>query len=648
MKSIRFILFAFIFLNLNFTSSAQDKNAAVLIVDGEPTTLEEFENIFRKNNRDSVITKQSLDEYMELFINFKLKVKAARVLGLDTVTKFKNELDGYRAQLARPYLTDTDVLNDLVREAYEHQQSEIHAQHILVKCEANATPADSLAAFNRIMALRERVTNGEDFNVVARGKDGSDDPSVKDNGGDLGYFTAFQMVYPFEEAAYKTPVGGISMPVRTRYGYHLIKVIDKRPARGEIHAAHIMVKAKQEANGEANAQQKIQEIYQKVISKEDTFENLAAKFSDDGSSSKKGGELPWFGTGKMVMEFEDAAFGLAKDGDISSPVKTDFGWHIIKRLGYKQLESFEDQEKKLKNDVSKDGRSEQTRSSFIKKLKKNYNYTLNEKEINSLAAKADSNIYAGKVNVKKSKMKKVLFTIDGKSTTVKDFNDYMRDRGMNRSALSPSEYLKFQVGKFGEEKLLAYEDGKLEQKHTAFRLLMKEYREGILLFELTDQKVWSRAVKDSAGLAEYYKLNAQKFMWPERAEAVFYTCANAQVAKDLKKMLIGGKDKSEIAGELNKDSQLNLQIEEGIWAKEDRKLFEKTEWKVGMSNDIDDYGQVILIDIKNILLAAPKKLEEAKGMITSDYQTYLEQEWIKELRSKYKYAVNKEVMYSIK
>lgn len=648
MKSIRLFLFTLIVLNLSFNAFAQDKNAAVLIVDGEPTTLEEFENIFRKNNRDSVITKQSLDEYMELFINFKLKVKAARALGLDTVTKFKNELDGYRAQLARPYLTDTDVLNDLVREAYEHQKSEIRAQHILVKCEANAAPADTLSAYHKIMALRERVVNGEDFNTVARGKDGSDDPSAKENGGDLGYFTAFQMVYPFEAAAYNTPVGSVSLPVRTRYGYHLIKVIDKRPARGEIHAAHIMVKPKQEANGEMNAQQKMQEIYQKVISNEDTFENLASKFSEDGSSSKKGGELPWFGTGKMVMEFEDAAFGLAKDGDISAPIKTDFGWHIIKRLGYKPLDSFEEQEKKLRNDVSKDGRSEQTRSSFIIKLKKNYNYTLNEKEINALAAMADSNIYAGKVNMKKSQMKKMLFTIDGKPTLVKDFNDYMRDRGMNRSMLIPSEYLKLQVGKFGEEKLLAYEDSKLEQKHTAFRLLMKEYREGILLFELTDQKVWSRAVKDSAGLAEYYKVNATKFMWPERAETVIYTCANALVAKDLKKMLLAGKDKSEIAGELNKNSQLNLQIEEGIFAKEDRKLFEKTAWKVGLSQDIVENEQIFLVDIKNILPAAPKKLEEAKGMITSDYQTYLEQEWIVELRNKYKYTVNKDVVYSIK
>jgi peptidyl-prolyl cis-trans isomerase SurA len=324
MKSLHLLLFVFWFSLIQFPAMAQDKSAAVLTIDGEATSLEEFENIFRKNNRDSAISRLSLDEYMELFINFKLKVKEARELGMDTVSKFKTELEGYRAQLARPYLTDTDKLNDLVQEAYRNMGEEVRAMHILVNCAANAAPADTIKAYNRIAALRERVVNGEDFTSVAKSQGGSDDPSVKDNGGDLGYFTAFQMVYPFEQAAYSTPVGKVSQPVRTRYGYHILYVVDKRKARGEIRVAHIVVKPKAEANGELNAQTKIQEIYQKLKSGESTFEELSAKFSDDASSAKKGGELPWFGTGKMVAEFEDAAFSILKDGDFSEPFKTDF------------------------------------------------------------------------------------------------------------------------------------------------------------------------------------------------------------------------------------------------------------------------------------------------------------------------------------
>ena len=625
---------------------AQDKNAAVLTVDGEPTSLEEFENIFRKNNRDSVITAQSLDEYMELFINFKLKVKEAREAGLDTVKKFKTELDGYRAQLARPYLTDSDKLNDLVKEAYENYKQEVHAAHILIKVDGNASPADTARAYTKILAIRERIMKGEDFTALAKAT--SEDPSAKENAGDLGYFTAFQMVYPFEKAAYETPAGQVSNPIRTKYGYHLIYVYDKRPARGEMHVAHIVVKPKSEQNSEANAETKIQEIYQKLVSGESTFEELASKFSDDPTSAKKAGELPWFGTGKMVLEFEDAAFSLKNNGEYSAPFKTAFGWHIVKRLEYRPLASFESMEKEIKSKVSKDSRAEQTKKSFIEKLKVEYAYTIEEAELVKIVEKADSNVFEGKIYVGKKAMQKPLIRMNGQTITVSDFNDYMRTKGRSKATMSPGDYVRASAAKMGEDKLLQLEDTKLEQKYTPFRLLMKEYREGILLFEMTDQMVWSKAVKDTAGLASFYESNKQKFMWPERASVVIYTCSNADIAKKVRKMVKDGKEKSEIAGELNKESQLNLQLQEGTYAAEDNALLSKASWKVGLSEDIADNDQVVILQFKEILPPSIKKLEEARGMITSEYQTYLEQEWIKSMRKEHSYTVNKEVLHSIK
>jgi peptidyl-prolyl cis-trans isomerase SurA len=257
-----------------------------------------------------VITTASLDEYMELFINFKLKVREAIELGLDTSSSFQRELLGYRKQLARPYLVDQALLDELIFEAYERQQQEVRASHILIKCDDNASPADTLKAYNKIVELRNRIVNGEDFETVATGKNGSQDPSVRDNKGDLGYFTAFQMVYPFEEAAFTTEVGDISQPLRTRYGYHILKVHDKRDARGEILAAHIMIRV--DENNPTSAQegeQKINEIYA-LLQEGNDFAELSTKYSDDPSTAKRGGELPWFGTGKMVEEFEDAAFNL--------------------------------------------------------------------------------------------------------------------------------------------------------------------------------------------------------------------------------------------------------------------------------------------------------------------------------------------------
>ncbi len=641
-KSIAFLCALFVCV----ASIAQDKNAAVLVVDGEPTSLEEFENIFRKNNRDSVITSQSLDEYMELFINFKLKVKEAREAGLDTVKKFKTELDGYRAQLARPYLTDADKLNDLVKEAYENYKQEVHAAHILIKVDANASPADTAKAYAKIMAIRERITKGEEFAALAKAT--SEDPSAKENAGDLGYFTAFQMVYPFEKAAYQTKVGEVSMPIRTRYGYHLIYVFDKRQARGEIHAAHIVVKPKSEENSEANAEAKIQEIYQKLLSGESTFEELAAKYSDDPTSAKKGGELPWFGTGKMVLEFEDAAFELKNNGEYSKPFKTAFGWHIVKRLEYRPLAPFESMEKEIKNKVSKDSRAEQTKKSFIEKLKKEYAYSIDEVELNKLIEKADSNAFEGKLYVSKKSLEKPLIKMNGLTITVSEFNEFMRSKGRSKPVMTPGDYVRSSANKLGEDKLLQLEDAKLEEKYTPFRLLMKEYREGILLFEMTDQMVWSKAVKDTAGLANYYEAHKGNFVWPERASAVIYTCSNADIAKKVRKMIKDGKDKSTIAGELNKESQLNLQVQDGIYAREDNALLSKVNWQVGLSNDIADNDQIVLIEFKEIIPPATKKLDEARGMITSEYQTFLEQEWISVMRKEHKYTVNKEVLHSIK
>ncbi len=645
MKVKSLAILPLLFVCLSTALFAQDKNATVLTVDGEPTTIEEFENIFRKNNRDSVITQQSLDEYMELFINFKLKVKEAREAGLDTVKKFKTELDGYRAQLARPYLTDTDKLNDLMHEAYQHQTEEVRAMHILIKTDANATPADTLRAYNKTMAIRERIVKGEDFASLAKAV--SEDPSAKDNGGDLGYFSAFQMVYPFEKAAYETKVNEVSMPVRTRYGYHLIYVVDKRAARGEIHAAHIVVKPKSETDGEANAQTKINEIYQKILSGESTFEDMASKFSDDPTSAKKGGELSWFGTGKMVIEFEDAAFGLKNNGDISQPFKTGFGWHIVKRLDYKPLASYEAMEKELKSKVSKDSRAEQTKKSFIDKLKKEYVYTINEIELGKLVEKADSNAFEGKLYVNKKSLDKALITMSGSTITVNEFNEYMRNRGRSKPTMTPGDFVRASANKYGEDKLLQLEDAKLEEKYTPFRLLMKEYREGILLFEMTDQMVWSKAVKDTAGLATYYESNKQNFMWPERANVVIYTCSSPDIAKKVRKMLKDGKDKSIIAGELNEESQLNLQVQEGVYAKEDNAILAKTPWQMGISADIQDNGQVVIVQFKEIIAPSVKKLDEARGMITSEFQTYLEQQWIAAMRQEHKYKVNTDVLHSI-
>ncbi|MBI1267008.1 MAG: peptidylprolyl isomerase [Cryomorphaceae bacterium] len=632
---------------------AQPGSGTVLTVENEKVSRNDFESIFKKNNRDTVVTQASIDEYMELFINFKLKVREAREEGLDTNDAFKRELKGYRKQLARPYLIDNDLLDELVREAYDRSSTEIKATHILIKVDQNARPEDTLKAYNRALKLRERILAGEDFADVARSKGGSDDPSVRDNGGDLGYFSAFQMVYPFESAAFNTPAGEISMPIRTRYGYHIVKTLDRRPARGEIRVAHIMVRSQnsQDPASIAEAESKVREIYQKLQEGSD-FSEMAMRFSQDASTAKNGGELPWFGTGKMVEEFENASFALKADGEITEPFKSSYGWHIVKRLEYRPVASYEESEPELRKKVSRDSRAELTKSSFLTKLRKQYGTTVNAKSLKPIYKAADHDsafVNTNSIKVKKlKKLNKELFSIDGKAYTSRQFYDYLIGTKVRRRDLTGREVVDEQLNEYIDKELIDYEDSKLESKYNDFRLLMNEYNDGILLFELTDRKVWSKAVKDTLGLEAFYEANKQNFMWKERATAATFTCANDDIAKKVAKLLAKGKTPQEVKEELNKDSNLNVTLEEGTWEKGDNSVLDQATWKQGAVSTVADKSQSTIVQVQEVIPATEKKLDEAKGMITAEYQSYLEKEWIKALRSKYNFSVNRDVLYSIK
>ena len=622
----------------------------VLTIDGETVSLEEFETIFKKNNRDSVITPAALDEYMKLYINFRLKVAEAKKLGLDTVAKFKNELAGYRTQLARPYLVDASMLDGLVQEGYNRLKEEVHGYHILVKCDPSAAPSDTARAYQKILQLRNEVLAGKtSFEEIA--KRSSEDPSAKDNGGDLGYFTAFQMVYPFETAAYQTKKGEVSMPVRTKYGFHIVKVTDRRPARGEIRVAHIMVRDKSEDTNYSKS--KIDEVYNKLKAGEKTFEELAGQYSEDGSSAKKGGELPWFGINKMVMEFEDSSFALKHNGDISKPFRTSYGWHIVKRLDYKPLASYEQLEKEIRGKVQKDSRAEKTKNAFLNKLKSEYNYAQNDVLLEKLIAAADSNVFNGQWKPKKKLTKGSLITLNSQTIKGSDFVQYLNKKKSNRTKISPFDYVSNEFKNFSNEQVLKFEDSQLESKYPAFRMLMNEYRDGILLFELTDQKVWSKAVKDTAGLRVFHEQRKNNYMWPDRAQIAVFTCENANYSKTVREMLTSGDYPIEaIESEVNGDELPHVLYDTGIYSEEDRPLLKMMDWKGnGKMNDkdLDVNGKFVVIKVIDFIPAGPKKLTEARGVITSDYQNYLEESWIESLKKdkEGKIIINKEILYSI-
>ncbi|HEX8514841.1 MAG TPA: peptidylprolyl isomerase [Bacteroidia bacterium] len=628
-----------------------NKDAVLMTVGDTKVTVGEFENVYHKNNnKETSGDTKSLNDYVDLFVNFKLKVKEAEELGLDTAKAFKDELLGYRKQLAQPYLTDKDVNEKLLQETYNRMQEDIHAAHILVKVSETALPKDTLLAFNKIMEYRKRILKGEDFASVARESAANGDPSAKENGGDLGYFTSLQMVYPFETMAFNTKVGDVSMPVRTRYGYHIIKVIDRRKAQGEVLVGHIMVKTTPGMNKEdsLNAFTKITEIYNKLKAGA-KFDDLAQQFSDDKASAKKGGELPWFGTGKMPLEFEKASFAIANKGDFSQPVKTKYGWHVVKLIDKRGLASFEEMKNELKGKVSKDSRSQAGKSSLIAKIKSEYKFKENLKMRDEFYKVVDTTLFDGRWDSSKAaKLNKPMFNLGDKVYTQADFAAFIKSHQSKRPKADLQMVVNQFYKQFVDESAVAYEESRLDQKYPEFKALMQEYRDGILLFELTDEKVWSKAVKDTAGSKAFYEKNKMNYMWDERADATVYTAADEKIAKQVRSLLKKKKTEKEIVAEVNKNSQLNLQTDSKIFTKGENEYVDKN-WNPGTSADIKDKdGKIVIVVVNKLLKPEPKSYQDSKGMVTADYQNHLEKEWLEALRKKYPVTIDKAVLATVK
>ncbi|MBT4774792.1 MAG: hypothetical protein HOL28_03440 [Crocinitomicaceae bacterium] len=617
----------------------------VMSVNGTDVTKSEFEHIFKKNNKDEDITKEDIDEYLELFVNFKLKVTAAEELGMDTVKKFKDELGQYREQLAQPYLIDQKLNEQLMKEAYDHMCYEVKASHILVKLERGDKPADTLKAYNKIVTAKKRIEGGESFGTVAF--EVSEDPSAKQNKGSLGYFTAFKMVYSFENAAYNTEPGKLSEIIKTRFGYHLLQVEDKRKARGTRLAAHILIRAEDDLKEKAiESEAKAREIYNK-LKEGSTFEQMAKQFSEDRNSAATGGKLKWFGAGDLISEFDEALFALKENGDFSEPVKTRFGWHIIQLLDSKKLGSYDELKGEIKSKISKDARNTKTKASFITQLKDEYNYTVNKKVMDAFIKSVDSSLVKGKYSYEKNNLdKKWLIEFAENKLTAGDFGEYLENKQKKSKTKSKVEIVQINFNKWVDKALINYEKSQLERKYVKYKMLMKEYRDGILLFELTDEMVWAKAVKDTSGLKSFYEENKADFVWKERVDADFYHCIDKKAFNQVESLLKLGKERDSIAIVVNTDSPLNVNVKS---MKEEISSLEYVEskLKVGSNGPFEFNGQLVLIHVKEIIAPGNKEFKEAKGIITAAYQDHLEKKWIKELKSRFAVEINKDVLYTI-
>lgn len=645
MKKFASIILGFIgFIGL------QAQNETLLTINNKPVSLEEFKWIYNKNNSQAINDQKTVEEYLELFINYKLKVEEAIALGYDTTAGFKRELANYRDQLAKNYLVDREVNEDLLKEAYQRMLEDVRASHILIRLDPNSSPDDTLAAYNKAIHIRSRIiNNGEGFETVARGT--SDDPSVKNNGGDLGFFTVFQMVYPFETAAYSLNPGQISNPVRTRFGYHIIKVTDRRPAMGELRVAHIMLSTPKGMSTEEqeDVYEKIKDIHKKVTSGAD-FSWAAKEYSQDRGSAANGGELKWFTTGRMIPEFEIPAVALKKDGDISEPVKTAFGWHIIKRIEKKSIPEYDEIKSELRRKINRDSRSEKSKESFVSKLKEKYNYKIDS---NALTEMIDvihtENIESGKYML--TQKNKPIATLNNLTLKKSDFIEYLnRKRSMQKNA-DVWFFIQKEYNNFISDNLLELENKNLENSNIEFKYLMKEYHDGILLFEVMDDLVWSKASEDSIGLQNYYEKHKENYAWGKRAYVTKYTSKNTASLDALKKLLDKKPAKnyttSYIVNKLNKklDDENKTTAEEMIINKGEEDF--GISWKENYQMTFKKTTEQETYYVDKITDGEIKPLNECRGLVIADYQEFLEKNWIEGLRNKYTIEVNNELLNSI-
>jgi len=637
-----------------FVSTAFSQNNEILRIDEQVVNKSEFEQIYWKNKKEKIATKEDLDEYIELFINFKLKVISAEELGLDTTKKFIDELSGYRNQLEKPYLTDTSITESLINEAYYRTINEINASHIMVKLGPNPNPSDTLKAYNKISSFLESINSRElSFEKIA--EESSEDPYAKTNAGNLGYFNAFKMIYSFENAAYKTPIGDVSKPIRTRYGYHLVRPNSTRKAMGKVKTSHIMITTNQKLpNNNKITSEKINSIYNDLNNGILSFEELANKFSEDRKSAKNGGEIGWISSGGNVYpEFEKTVFSLTKNGDFSKPFKTPNGWHIVKRLDYEPIGDLKSLSYELKNKIEKDMRGQKTKSSFIKKLKVDYadlieeSITLNE--LKKILNNENFDFKNMPLNKEIKGINNVILSIENRSFLIYDFLEYLLNLKKLDKNLIINNTLTKLYEKFVNQKLIAFEKTQLEKKYPEFKALMKEYRDGILLFEISDQMIWTKAIKDTSGLKEFYMSNTDTWKWPNRIKATIYTSESKKTiskAVSLKKKK--GINNDSLIKIINKENILSLSYESKIIEDFSKYNTSFEELKKGFNKLINDNDKWTTIYVEEKLPMANKKLKECEGLVVSAYQNYLEKAWIENLKNNHSVSVNYNTLYSIK
>jgi peptidyl-prolyl cis-trans isomerase SurA len=647
---LKMLLLGFLIVASCVTKAQENQKEVLFTIDENPYYTDEFTRVYNKNIdlvKDE--SQKDLNQYLNLYVGYKLKINKAYQLGLQNNPKYITELNSYRTQLAKNYLTDVKVTNELVREAYDRSLKEINCSHILFLVDENASPADTLKVYNKAIFVRKKITEGEDFGTVAIQY--SEDPSAKENKGNLGYFSTFRMVYPFESGAYTTAVGTLSPPIRSRFGYHLIKVNSMRDNRGEVSVSHIMLLKSEDKDQIEKNRSRIQELYQKLQQGE-AFEELAKQFSEDKSSGPSGGKMTTFGSGQLSSEeFEEVAFNLTLNAPLSEPFETAFGYHIVRLNEKFPMKSFPEMEADLQTRVSRDERARLIQNSVTERLRKKYKITTDKKVYAAVEKSIAPVLY--KEEWKSADVKppftERLLTINEIKFSARTFLEFVEKSRKNVLEIKPvSTATAVLYEKFIDEELNKYYDANLESEFPEFANVMDEYRDGLLLFDLMEKEIWDKSKSDTIGLQTFYDKNSQNYQWQKRYDILVVSSTKKEYTKKAQKLLKKGKSVAEIKEALNAGKELEVIEKEGIFEEGSTLLPKNLEDKKGVTSIYQDGDYYFVSNVKAIIPPSQKSYEECEGKVINDYQQYLEENWVTELKKEFTIKVNQGIFEQVK
>lgn len=626
-----------------------------------PVDKEEFLRIYKKNaiNQKPDYSASALREYLDLYSLFRMKVREAELQKMDTISSIQYELGNYRKQLAQGYLTDEEVSRKQLEEAYNRLKENVKVSHILVMSSPMAPAKDTAVAYAKIDSIYNAIVKGKaDFAQMA--STFSDDRSSKVKGGDLGYFSALQTIYAFENVAYSTPVGKVSKPFRTQYGYHILKVTDRKPAEGQVQVAQIMIAAPKSKTpeDEAAALKKAQNIREQ-LKKGANFEELVKEHSEDKFSKDNGGVMEKFGTGVFVPEFENAAYALKKPGDISDVVKTEYGYHIIKLIKKYPVMPLDSMRTELQARIKKDDRAQLAKEVYYNGIKEKNKFKEYPKNIDRLknyfvTSIQDTGKNAGVFSAKDfNGPDDVLFEVKGVGYKASDMMIYA-EKATGGRVVGPKEAIFLDMyGNYIEMVVTDIEEENLMNEKPEFKNLMNEYRDGIMLFELMDRNVWGKASKDSTGLEAFYKERKNNYKWQSGFRGSVYTFKNKETMNEGLKLL-AKKDMTDeqLVKEMNTEKTPDaVNIQKGYYEFDKVKdKFPKETIKKGKPTEAkkNDDGTYTLAIAREVFEGeTTKTLDEARGYVIAEYQDYLEKNWNKSLREKYPVTVNEDVFKSM-